>query len=157
ATFVAVATLGEPIGAALLALALFGQQFQPLQLLGFVVLLAGISVAARGGRATAGAAPAGGGAEAESSGRGVSGARGERGGGEGGRGAEWRVTRPPSPATRCLVTAAAAPAARRAEGGLCDSRRALRAGARRRRGRSCGSAPCGRGRPLAWRGPDRRW
>jgi drug/metabolite transporter (DMT)-like permease len=54
ATFVAVATLGEPVGAALLALALFGQQFQPLQLLGFVVLLAGISAAALGERSMAG-------------------------------------------------------------------------------------------------------
>jgi len=54
ATFVAVATLGEPIGAALLALAFFGQTFQPIQLLGFVVLLAGIAVAARGERRTAG-------------------------------------------------------------------------------------------------------
>ncbi|HEU5101214.1 MAG TPA: DMT family transporter [Roseiflexaceae bacterium] len=50
ATFVAVATLGEPIGAALLALALFGQVFAPIQLLGFVVLLVGIAVAARGER-----------------------------------------------------------------------------------------------------------
>lgn len=49
-TFVAVATLGEPIGAALLALALFGQTFQPLQLVGFVVLLVGIAAAARGER-----------------------------------------------------------------------------------------------------------
>jgi drug/metabolite transporter (DMT)-like permease len=53
ATFVAVATLGEPIGAALLALALFGQGFQPIQLVGFVVLLAGIAVAARGEQGTA--------------------------------------------------------------------------------------------------------
>jgi drug/metabolite transporter (DMT)-like permease len=50
ATFVGVATLGEPIGSALLALVLFGQQFQPLQLLGFVILLTGIGVAARGER-----------------------------------------------------------------------------------------------------------
>ena len=54
ATFVGVATLGEPIGAALLALALFGQTFQPIQLVGFVVLLVGIAVAARGERGTAG-------------------------------------------------------------------------------------------------------
>ena len=52
ATFVAIATLGEPIGAALLALVLFGQTFQPIQLVGFVVLLAGIAVAARGERGT---------------------------------------------------------------------------------------------------------
>lgn len=47
ATFVAVVTLGEPIGAALLALAIFGEWFAPLQLLGFAVLLLGIVVAAR--------------------------------------------------------------------------------------------------------------
>jgi drug/metabolite transporter (DMT)-like permease len=52
ATFVAVATLGEPIGAALLALALFGQTFEPLQLLGFMVLLMGIAIAARGEQGT---------------------------------------------------------------------------------------------------------
>ena len=50
ATFVAIATLGEPIGGALLALILLGQTFRPIQLLGFVVLLAGIAVAARGER-----------------------------------------------------------------------------------------------------------
>ncbi len=50
ATFVAIATLGEPIGAALLALVFFRQTFQPIQLLGFVVLLMGIAVAARGER-----------------------------------------------------------------------------------------------------------
>ena len=50
ATFVAIATLGEPIGAALLALLFFKQGFQPIQLLGFVALLAGIAVAARGER-----------------------------------------------------------------------------------------------------------
>jgi drug/metabolite transporter (DMT)-like permease len=50
ATFVAIATLGEPIGGALLALVLLGQTFQPIQLLGFVVLLSGIAVAARGER-----------------------------------------------------------------------------------------------------------
>jgi len=49
-TFVAIATLGEPIGSALLALLIFGQQFQPLQLVGFVVLLSGIVTAARGER-----------------------------------------------------------------------------------------------------------
>jgi drug/metabolite transporter (DMT)-like permease len=53
ATFVAVAILGEPIGAALLALALFRQVFEPLQLLGFVVLLIGIAIAARGERGAA--------------------------------------------------------------------------------------------------------
>jgi drug/metabolite transporter (DMT)-like permease len=50
ATFVAIAILGEPIGAALLALVLFKQTFQPIQLVGFVVLLVGIAVAARGER-----------------------------------------------------------------------------------------------------------
>lgn len=49
-TFVAVATLGEPIGSALLALLFFGQGFAKLQLAGFVLLLAGIIVAARGER-----------------------------------------------------------------------------------------------------------
>ena len=52
-TFVAVATLGEPIGSALLALLIFGQSFAPLQLVGFVILLAGILIAARGERASA--------------------------------------------------------------------------------------------------------
>jgi drug/metabolite transporter (DMT)-like permease len=48
ATFVAVAILGEPIGSALLALLIFGQTFQPLQLAGFVILLLGIVLAASG-------------------------------------------------------------------------------------------------------------
>jgi drug/metabolite transporter (DMT)-like permease len=47
ATFVAVALLGEPAGSALLALAFFGERFAPLQLAGFVLLLAGIYAAAR--------------------------------------------------------------------------------------------------------------
>lgn len=42
ATFVAVAILGEPIGAAVFAFVLFGERFAPLQLAGFVVLLIGI-------------------------------------------------------------------------------------------------------------------
>jgi drug/metabolite transporter (DMT)-like permease len=50
ATFITVALLGEPIGAALLALLLFREWFAPLQLLGFVLLLAGIVAAARGER-----------------------------------------------------------------------------------------------------------
>ena len=50
-TFVALATLGEPIGSALLALLFIGLSFRPLQLGGFVVLLAGILIAARGERA----------------------------------------------------------------------------------------------------------
>jgi drug/metabolite transporter (DMT)-like permease len=48
ATFVAVSILGEPIGSALLALAIFGESFVPLQLAGFILLLAGIYLAARG-------------------------------------------------------------------------------------------------------------
>ncbi len=47
ATFVAVAILGEPIGSALLAWLFFGETFAGLQLAGFVLLLAGIYVAAR--------------------------------------------------------------------------------------------------------------
>jgi drug/metabolite transporter (DMT)-like permease len=44
---VAVSILGEPIGSALLAWWLLDERFVPLQLAGFVVLLAGIFVAAR--------------------------------------------------------------------------------------------------------------
>ena len=47
ATFVAVAILGEPVGAAILAWLFFEEGFTPLQLIGFVLLLAGIFVAAR--------------------------------------------------------------------------------------------------------------
>ena len=47
ATFVAVAILGEPVGAAILAWLFFEEGFTPLQLTGFVLLLAGIFVAAR--------------------------------------------------------------------------------------------------------------
>lgn len=50
ATFVAVSILGEPVGSALLAVALFGETFSPLQLTGFVLLLSGIVVAAFGER-----------------------------------------------------------------------------------------------------------
>jgi drug/metabolite transporter (DMT)-like permease len=53
ATFITVALLGEPIGAALLALLLFGEWFAPLQLVGFVVLLVGIVAAAQGERGSA--------------------------------------------------------------------------------------------------------
>jgi drug/metabolite transporter (DMT)-like permease len=53
ATFITVALLGEPIGAALLALLLFGEWFAPLQLVGFVVLLVGIVAAAQGERRAA--------------------------------------------------------------------------------------------------------
>ena len=48
ATFVAIAILGEPVGAALLAWFLFDEGFTALQLTGFVFLLAGIFIAARG-------------------------------------------------------------------------------------------------------------
>lgn len=48
APVVAVAILGEPIGSALLALALFGEVIAPLQLAGFGVLLAGIFLAMLG-------------------------------------------------------------------------------------------------------------
>jgi drug/metabolite transporter (DMT)-like permease len=47
ATFVTIGLLGEPLGSALLAVVLFGEQFAQLQLLGFVILLIGIVVAAR--------------------------------------------------------------------------------------------------------------
>jgi drug/metabolite transporter (DMT)-like permease len=50
ATVVAVSILGEPIGSALLARWLLDENFVPLQLTGFVVLLAGIFVAARAER-----------------------------------------------------------------------------------------------------------
>ncbi len=52
ATFITVALLGEPIGAALLALLLFHEWFAPLQLAGFVLLLTGIVAAAQGERRT---------------------------------------------------------------------------------------------------------
>jgi drug/metabolite transporter (DMT)-like permease len=48
ATFVAISILGEPIGSALLALLLFGERFAPLQLAGFLLILGGIFLAARG-------------------------------------------------------------------------------------------------------------
>jgi drug/metabolite transporter (DMT)-like permease len=50
AAFVTIALLGEPIGSALLALVIFGEWFAPLQLLGFMLLLIGIAVAAGGER-----------------------------------------------------------------------------------------------------------
>ena len=49
-TFVAVVTLGEPVGSALLAWLIFGESFAPLQAAGFVLLLAGIYLAATGER-----------------------------------------------------------------------------------------------------------
>lgn len=48
ATFVALSILGEPVGSALLALMIFGERFAPLQLMGFLLLLGGIYLAARG-------------------------------------------------------------------------------------------------------------
>lgn len=50
ATFVALSILGEPIGSALLAWWLLGEDFVPLQLAGFFALLVGIFVAARAER-----------------------------------------------------------------------------------------------------------
>jgi len=47
-TFVAVVSLGEPVGSAALAWLIFGETFAFLQGLGFVLLLAGIYLAARG-------------------------------------------------------------------------------------------------------------
>jgi drug/metabolite transporter (DMT)-like permease len=50
ATFVAVVTLGEPVGSALMAFLFFGESLAPMQALGFGLLLAGIYLAARGER-----------------------------------------------------------------------------------------------------------
>jgi drug/metabolite transporter (DMT)-like permease len=47
-TFVALAILGEPIGSAIFAYFIFGETFAPLQLLGFVLLLAGIGLGVLG-------------------------------------------------------------------------------------------------------------
>ena len=47
-TFVAVVTLGEPVGSAALAWLFFGETFAALQGIGFFLLLAGIYLAARG-------------------------------------------------------------------------------------------------------------
>jgi drug/metabolite transporter (DMT)-like permease len=43
-TFVALAILGEPVGSAIFAFFLFGETFEPAQLGGFVLLLAGIGL-----------------------------------------------------------------------------------------------------------------
>jgi drug/metabolite transporter (DMT)-like permease len=59
AAFVAVAILGEPVGSALLAWALLSEPFAPLQLVGFVVLLAGIAVTALAERVSGEAPPLG--------------------------------------------------------------------------------------------------
>lgn len=48
ATFIAIVILGEPIGSALLAWLIFDERFEPLQLAGFAMLLAGIFLASRG-------------------------------------------------------------------------------------------------------------
>lgn len=48
ATFVAVVTLGEPVGSAAMAFLVFGEGFAPIQFVGFALLLAGIYFAARG-------------------------------------------------------------------------------------------------------------
>ena len=48
ASFIALVILGEPIGSAALAWAIFGERFAPLQLAGFLMLLAGIYLASRG-------------------------------------------------------------------------------------------------------------
>ena len=57
ATFFALSILGEPVGSALLAWLLLGERFTTLQFTGFVVLLAGIFIAARTEREDHPAAP----------------------------------------------------------------------------------------------------
>jgi drug/metabolite transporter (DMT)-like permease len=47
-TFVALSILGEPIGSAIFAYFLFGETFAPIQLVGFVLLLAGIGMGVLG-------------------------------------------------------------------------------------------------------------
>lgn len=53
ATFVSLAILGEPVGAALLAWLVFGEWFSVLQFAGFALLLVGIFLASRGERPAA--------------------------------------------------------------------------------------------------------
>jgi len=48
--FIAIAILGEPIGAAILAYLVLGERIAPLELAGFVLLICGIYVAARAER-----------------------------------------------------------------------------------------------------------
>jgi drug/metabolite transporter (DMT)-like permease len=48
ATFIALSILGEPLGSAILAYFIFGETFAPVQLLGFVLLLAGIALGVLG-------------------------------------------------------------------------------------------------------------
>lgn len=50
ATFIAVVTLGEPVGSALLAFIFFGEGFTLFQFVGFALLLAGIYLAAQSER-----------------------------------------------------------------------------------------------------------
>ena len=52
-TFVAVVTLGEPVGSAAMAWFFFGESFALLQGAGFILLLSGIYLAARGERRSA--------------------------------------------------------------------------------------------------------
>ncbi len=58
ATFVTISILGEPVGSALLALLIFKETFADLQLVGFLVLLIGIVLAARSERTVSQATPA---------------------------------------------------------------------------------------------------
>ena len=51
--FIAIAILGEPVGAAFLAFLIFGERVGPLELAGFVLLLVGIYGAARSERGAA--------------------------------------------------------------------------------------------------------
>lgn len=51
ATFVALAILGEPIGSAVFAFALFGERIGPVQGAGFITVIVGIAIAARAERA----------------------------------------------------------------------------------------------------------
>jgi drug/metabolite transporter (DMT)-like permease len=51
--FIAIAILGEPVGAALLAFLILGERVAPLELAGFVLLLLGIYCAARSERGAA--------------------------------------------------------------------------------------------------------
>lgn len=48
ATFVALTILGEPIGSAILAYFIFGETFAPLQLIGFMLLMVGITLGVLG-------------------------------------------------------------------------------------------------------------
>lgn len=47
-TFVALSILGEPVGSAIFAFFIFGEAFEPVQLIGFVLLLAGIGMGVLG-------------------------------------------------------------------------------------------------------------